>query len=126
MFAEKNDVAIHTITLTADTNEAVDASFEAIDAVYRDVPEGTFVRFLYDASDTQNMPVKYALEQYKKYSFRNPRHQDSRMAVVLRPHLFMLAIASLSDANRNALRMTDNIRFYPANRADDARAWLMS
>jgi len=130
MFAEKNvpniEPQIHVITLKEDSTTAIDASFEMIDSIYANIAEGTPVRFLFDASGVQHLPLKYALEQYKQYSFRNPRHRESRMAVILPPHVFTLSIAALSKESRFTLRLTDNIRFYPTDRAEQARQWLNS
>ncbi len=103
------------------TTRAVDEWIAQAETVIENTPSGETIRALYDNTKTGMLPMNYALRRANETMRKYPNRPPTRVAF-----LYMRGfLLSLAEAFVGMLRSRDTVRFFRADRRDEAIAWLL-
>jgi len=104
------------------TTRAVDEWLIHAETVIQNTPSGEIIRALYDNTQAGMLPMNYGIQRAKELIRKYPDRPSSRVAFVFQRGF----IISLVEAFVGMLRSgSDVVRFFQAERRDEAIAWLL-
>jgi hypothetical protein len=115
---------IHEFVFTEASRKAIDEWFAHLDTIQQSARPLTVMRFLVRSTAPEPMPIAYALKCAQKWAQENPTMHTSRVAFVHRSEFFYPYIKSFVRSWQ--MNYGNLIRFFPADRYEDAVRWLLA
>lgn len=118
-----HDNGIHEFIFTESSRQAVDEWFAQLEALTRSAEAGTMMHYLVRSTASAPLPAAYMLKSARRWIMDNRYLYTARIVFLHRSNFYYphakLFIRAWQMSNGIA------VRFYPADRREDAVRWLL-
>lgn len=117
---------IHEFSFLESSKAVVDSFFQALEGILAAAPPDSTLRYLVDTTRSEGgmaLSLVAMTQRFRRLEAQFPQRARGRTAVL---HRHGAVIAFIDELIRALAPSRDVTRFFPADRRDDALAWLLS